>query len=466
MPGVADLKPYQKWTATRIYRNQYIFVWLRMGLGKTVSTLTAVKKLLNELAVRKVLVIAPLRVASETWPDELEKWDHLKALSYSVIIGNEKQRMEALAQEAEIYIINRENLVWLWRVLGKRNWFFDMVVYDESSRLKGGKKRTAKRKGGGGRRLSEFGALCNIRRQFLKRIVLLTGTPTPGGLLDLWGQTYVLDLGERLGESKEQYESRYFDSDYMGYKLTPKKGAKAKIIDRISDITITLRPEDHIKLPDNIIVPRYCTLKPKIMREYEEFERKLVSRAYDIEAVNRGVLAGKLLQMANGSCYRNFEDGRREVVHIHDEKLDVLESIIAEANGENILLAYSFKFDLQQIRKRYPKAVVFEDEPNAVKLWNSGKVNLLLAHPAQMSHGLNMQYGGSTIVWYGMTNNFEYWDQLNARLARPGQAKEKVFIYPILAKGTADVRAYESTLDKGATQESVTSAILKLDSRK
>ena len=464
MPGLSDLKPYQLWTARKVYKNPYLFIWLRMGLGKTVSTLTALRKLLNEFMVRKVLVIAPLRVASETWPEELEKWDHLKALSYTVITGNQEQRLDALSKDVEIYIINRENVVWLWKTLGKRRWFFDMVVYDESSRLKGGSKRTAKTKKGGGRRLSEFGALCNARRQFLKRIVLLTGTPAPKGLIDLWGQTYVLDLGERLGDSKESYEHRYFESDYMGYKLTPREGAKAKIIDRISDITVTLRASDHINLPENIFSPRYVNLPLKVMQQYREFEKKMVSKAHDVEAVNRGVLAGKLLQFCNGALYRNLENGDREVVHVHNEKLHELESIVNELQGENILLAYSYKFDLTQIKKKFPKAVIFDDEPDAVKLWNARKIGMLLAHPASMSHGLNMQFGGNTIVWYGMTNNGEYWDQLNCRLARPGQEKDHVYIHPILARGTADVRAYESTHDKGDEQDSIVEAILTLDS--
>lgn len=465
MPGVSDLKPYQLWTARKVYRNRYLFVWLRMGLGKTVSTLTAVKKLLNEFEVRKVLVIAPLRVASETWPDELEKWDHLKALSYSVLCGTEKQRLEALAQDVEIYIINRENLVWLWRQLGKKRWFFDMVVYDESSRLKGGSKRTAKTKKGGGRKLSEFGALCNARRQFLKRVVLLTGTPAPNGLLDLWGQTYVLDLGKRLGDSKEAYENRWFEAeDYMGYKLKPRRGAKREVIERISDITITLRAEDHIKLPENIIVPKFVHLPQKIMRSYREFEQKMVLRSHNVRAVNRGVLAGKLLQFCNGSLYRNLENGDREIVHIHNEKLHMLESIVDELQGENILLAYSFKFDLEQIKKKFPKSVIFSDEPDAVKLWNARKIPMLVAHPAEMSHGLNLQFGGNTIVWYGMTDNNEYWDQLNCRLARPGQEQEKVYIHPILAAGTADERAFTSTGSKGVTQKSIVESILTLDS--
>lgn len=463
----SDLHNYQVYMAKEIKRRKTVLLWAEMSTGKTAATLTAIRRLLNEFVIRKVLVIAPLYVAENTWPEEIHQWRHLRFLKYSVVTGTQKQRTKALQADAEVYIINRENLPWLWKMLGAEGFDFDMVVYDESSRLKGGKHRTAKgkrkdgtRKGG---RLSEFGALAKMRHK-VEYVVELTGTPAPNGLRDLWGQAYIIDLGERLGGTQTAFLERWFDSDYMGYNYTPKAHAHEQIMGRLKDVTIGLRAEDYVELPRQIINPIRVNLPKKVMEEYKRFERTLVSEAYDVEAASKGVLTQKLLQFANGSMYREIEDTypvEKEIVEIHDAKMQALESIISEANGKQVLVAYGFKFDLKKILKKYPKAVVAGKTENWKELWDSGKAGILLAHPAQIGHGLNLQKGGYIQVWYGLTWSLELWDQFNRRLARQGQVNPFVIIHVILARGTADETVFEAMKTKGATQDSITEVVRK-----
>lgn len=769
----SDLRPYQVYMAKKIKGRKTVLLAADMGLGKSAATLTAVRRLLDEFAVRRVLVIAPLYVAEETWPEEIAAWAHTKALQYSVITGTPKQRMAALEKDVEIHIINRENLPWLWRTLGKKKWKYDMLVYDESSRLKSGKKRT---KGGKntGRRLSEFGALANARHM-AEYVVELTGTPAPNGLIDLWGQIYILDLGERLGGTKAAFHDRWFDSDYMGWTYTPKPHAEEEIMERISDVMIGLRAEDYLDLPPVVSNTIRVKLPKKVMEEYRRFERTLVSEAYDVEAVSKGVLTNKLLQFCiakdtevltptgwveiqkiragqfvwdgfewvscagsvfkgiksvvtcygvrmtpqhevltvegwktaeeildrescerfdreevwipdcfrasgaeqagpgavagemllrqqgdstepvpsietsgsleilrvqtwrkciqrgrrayddwlstlgylatdeeslprsrgeglpqlrrprhryarrvvcfiqgflggcqrgistqsddrprgqqqrifqrqlsmgesqdpasqypreclrgksmgagddcrggragkhsirdvlqesgeglfirgpvrpreiavydilncgprsrftvrgtdgrslivhncNGSMYRDIEDShprRREIVQVHDMKIAALESVVEEANGNSVLLAYSFKFDLERIKKKYPKAVIAGEDKNWKKDWDKGRIKLLAAHPASIGHGLNLQYGGHIACWYGLTWSLELYQQFNKRLPRPGQKNHCVYIHHIIAAGTADEDVLASMSSRGATQDSITEAVRK-----
>lgn len=766
-----ELKGYQIYMAKKTKALSRLLLCVGMGMGKTVSVLTAVRKLLDEFRVRRVLVVAPKRVAKHTWPEEIADWSHLRCLNYSIVVGTPKQRLEALRADAEVYIINRENLPWLWKTLGASKWFFDMIVYDESSRLKSGKKRT---KGGkkSGRKLSEFGALAAMS-QHTERVVELTGTPAPNGLIDLWGQIYILDHGYRLGETKSKFLARWFDSDYMGYNFTPKPHAEQEIMDAIRDIMIGLREEDHIEVPkvvENII---YVDLPKNMMKEYKRFERSLVSEAYDVEAVSKGVLANKLLQFCiaegtpvlthegwvpiervtaghliwdgvewvscrgnayvgikavtscfsvemtvdhkvltvggwaearevlnagqsdrfnrqdvwipnrfregggygerkssvvrsvylrehsrsaksvfafeappldqvvrlqarrarfsgaqwprydqyapvghldvdekalqksegqglpqlrrsgyryagflvqefqrvlercfsglrrrfndrpsrqrkelfqgqlsldhpesanaeyavqysnkhpagdydfsrsrgnsrfevrdciqevsqgrvrtgdfetrdvavydlidcgprhrfvvkgrdgrylivhncNGSMYRMNEDvwpPVREIVHVHDEKMAALESVVEELNGAPLLLSYGYKFDLKRIKKRYPYVVTPDSDPDWKTKWDKGKLRILASQPQQISHGMNLQHGGCNICWYGLTWSLETWQQFNKRLARPGQKAPFTTIHQIVARDTAEMDVLEGLRDKDATQESITNAV-------
>lgn len=470
----SDLRPYQKFLADVIVEKPAALLAVPMGLGKTVSTLTAMRRLLDEFMVRKWLVIAPLRVARETWPDEIGEWEHTAVLSFTLIEGSPEKRSKLLQEQTEIHIINRELVPWLVEVLG-REWPYDGVVWDESSALKSWKKRTPPSKKKvkldennkpippkktNKRVLTRFGAIAHVRSK-IRWFVELTGTPTSGGLMDLGGQIYILDQGQRLGASRTAFENRWFDSDYMGWSFTPKPHAEKEIMAAVSDIMIGLRSEDYIKLPPVWLNPRWITLPSGLLDEYDEFERNLVSEAYDVEAVSRGVLANKLLQFANGAMYRNpaSENEKRQLVSVHDLKLDELERVVEEAAGASILVAYSYQFDLDRIKKKYPKAVVFDNTPGILKDWNAGKIPLLVAHPASVGHGLNMQYGGHIACWYGLTWSLELYQQFNARLPRPGQKSSLVTIHHIVARNTVDADVLEALGRKGATQDRVLDAV-------
>lgn len=417
-----------------------------MGRGKTGAALTAVRRLHDEFVIRHTLVIAPKRVAEETWPDEIAAWEHTAPLSLAVCVGTEAERRAALARRAEVTVINRENLPWLWATLRDgADWFFDCVIVDESSMFKAGKKRTKLR------RLTRFGVLARARTM-IDRIYLLTGTPAPNGLTDLWGQVYLIDLGQRLGRSQSAFLERWFDVDRYSYKVTPKPHAEREIMAAISDVMVSLPPVHLVEPP--VFVPVRVQLPASAMKEYRRFERTLVSEAYDVEAVSRGVLTNKLLQFANGSMYR--EDG--SVVAVHDAKLDALDDLIERAAGDPVLVFYGFRFDLDQIRKRHPDAVVLNEDPTAVRRWNAGEIKVLLAHPASCAHGLNLQYGGHIAIWFGLTWSLELYLQANARLPRPGQTN-LVAIYQIIAEGTADEDVLRVLSYNEATQDAVTEAV-------
>lgn len=451
------MRLYQRYIARQIVksygRRPGVLLAIDMGLGKTVSTLTAVRRLLDEGVVLRVLIVAPLRVAENTWPDEIAEWAHLKALRYAVLTGTAEQRLAALETDCEIHIINRENLPWLLRTLGGVDkWPYDMLVYDESSRLKAGKETTDLGV------LSEFGVLAKARKK-MALVVLLTGTPTPNGLIDLWGQSYLIDFGQRLGAKITHFRARWFTKNEYTMKWEPKPFAKAQIVDRMRDVMLSMKAEDFIELPEELPNYIWVDLPKKAQKEYDRFERSMISELYDVEAVNRGVLTNKLLQFANGSMYRENEDGEREVVPIHDEKLKALREITSDPNCGNLLVAYNFKFDLDAIRRAYPKAVVFDEEPNAVRLWNEGKIRMLLAHPASIGHGLNLQHGGDTAVWYGLTWSLELYEQFNRRLRRPGQKADKVVLHHILARKTADENVVVTLRRKGAEQADIVESV-------
>ncbi len=455
------LRSYQRYLAEQIVVRPYLLGAAEMSLGKTAATLTGVRRLLRAKRNSRCIIVAPLRVAENTWPDEVHEWEHLSDLTYTVVCGDEAQRTAALKVDADLTIINRENLLWLWKKIGGAiGWRWDILIYDESSRLKGFTRRTKGSKKSAPR-LTEFGVLSQARKR-IKRVVELSGTPSPNGLIDLGGQAYILDQGERLGINKTRFLKRWFDQSQFSYEINPKPHAEEEIMGLMKEVMVGLRAEDYIDLPPRIMNPIEVRLPGKIMREYRAFERTLVAERYDVEAASRGVLTNKLLQFANGGLYRQDPDdpkAPRETIAVHDLKLKALESVIEEAAGENVLIAYSFKFDRDRIKKRYPKAVLFDEEPDFVRKWNAGKINIGVAHPASIGHGLNLQYGGFIQCWFGLTWSLELYDQFNRRLARPGQKNHTVYIHHILAQGTEDMRQFENLNTKGITQDSITNRV-------
>lgn len=432
-----------------------------MSLGKTGATLTGVRRVLRRNPTWRALIVAPLEVAANTWPDEVGEWAHLQDMTYTVLVGNEKQRTAALAVDADLTIINRENLGWLWKKVGKAGWRWQVLVYDESSRLKGFAPRT-KGTDKTPPQISEFGVLLQARSK-IKKVIELTGTPAPNGIYDLGGQARVLfGQDSPLGKTKHEFETKFFDKNKYTYEITPKPGAEEEIMGHMRPVMIGLRSEDYIDLPPIHFNPVYCKLTPALMKQYREFEKTLYAEDYDVEAVNNGVLSNKLLQMASGGLYRTDETKDppvREILTVHDLKIKRLQSIVAEAAGQNVLIAYRYKFERDQIKTAFPKAVLFENEPNFVKKWNAGEINIGVAHPASIGHGLNLQYGGHIQVWMGPTWSLELWDQFNRRLARPGQKAPTVFIHVIITKGTEDERQYDALQTKGVTQNRITEMV-------
>jgi hypothetical protein len=509
-----------------------ILAW-DMGAGKSGVVLTAVRDLLDQCVIRKVLIVSTVLVVQTTWPDEIEKWEHTKALTWTLIrvedddldtaaagqqayaaallryqkefeqavrderaLGsrpggakkNAKQRIGATpsaraeadreaavasakeaklgrlaGEDTEIHLINKQALPWLWDHFGDgKRWPYDLIVLDDVREAKSGKKRSRGTKKDAPKAkapLSRFGILARARKH-VDSIIQLTGTPTPKGLQNLWGQAYLADLGERLGTGKTAFEKRWFNFDRYSYEVTPKDHAEGEITAKLKDIMFSLDPADYPELPPtfpNIVKVR---LPGPVLKEYKRFERDMVSETYDVEAVNSGVLHGKLLQFANGSMYQ--EDGND--IEIHDLKLQALERIVEETGGEPLLIAYSYLFDLARIRKKFPKAVVFNESTNprkTIRDWNDGKIGQLLCHPASAAHGVDgLQIGGHIGVWYGLTSDLELYLQFNKRLSRPGQTKT-VWLHHIVAEGTIDEDILPLYLEpKSLTQDRIMRAVM------
>ena len=415
---------YQTYATNFILEHPVAAVLLEMGLGKSVCTLTAIYELMmNRFEVESVLVIAPLRVARDTWPAEIEKWDHLKGLTYSVAIGTEAERIAALNSPAHIYLINRENVDWLISKSGVP-FDFDMVVIDELSSFKSSKAE-------------RFKALKRVRPK-VSRIVGLTGTPAPNSLLDLWPQMYLLDMGQRLGRFIGGFRDRFFVPDKRNreiiYSYKPREGAEEAIYNQISDICISMKAVDYLDMPERIDNRIEVEMSPREQKLYDAFQRDMVLSigSEELDAVNAAALSNKLLQMANGAVYG---EGKK-VFPIHDRKLDALEDLVEAANGKPLLVAYWYKHDLQRIQARFKNARCI-DTSKDIDDWNAGNIPLALIHPASAGHGLNLQEGGCTIVWFGLTWSLELYQQLNARLWRQGQ-KHTVVIHHIVTKGTHD----------------------------
>jgi SNF2 family DNA or RNA helicase len=437
------LHPYQRRAVEFIQTHKRCGLFLDMGLGKSVSTLTAALDLIQSFAVHRVLVIAPLRVANSVWSQEVEKWEHLKPLRVSVCTGTSKRRLAALQIDADVYVINRENVEWLVEQYGTR-WPFDMVVIDESSSFK---NATSKR----------FKALRKTL-PYTNFMVLLTGTPSPNGLLDLWSQVYLIDFGQSLGRTMTAYKQRFFEQDYMGYNFTPRAGSEKTIHELISPFTVHMSAEDYLDLPPRIDVTVTTTMPPAALETYSDFEKTLLAELEDgeqVEAITAGVLANKLLQFANGGMYT---DEKRNWSEIHTAKLDALAEIIEDNPRENILVSYNYKFDLERLQKRFPDAVVLDKQQETIDRWNRGEIRLLLAHPASAGHGLNIQAGGSLIVWFGLTWSLENYLQFNARLHRQGQTKP-VRIIHIVTESTIDERVLRVLSSKDKTQRALLSAL-------
>ncbi len=435
---------YQTYATNFILQHPISAVFLDMGLGKSVITLTAIFDLvLDSFLIRKVLVIAPLRVARDTWPFEIEKWDHLKDLTYSVAIGTEQERKFALMRNVDVYIINRENVDWLVNKSGLP-FDFDMVVVDELSSFKA---YSSKR----------FKALRRVRPK-VKRIVGLTGTPSGNGLMDLWAEIGILDMGQRLGRFITHYRNKFFTPEKRNqlvvFSYKPLPGAEDEIYRRISDITISMKNTDYLNMPECVVNEISVRLSDKEKKVYDTMKRDLAFslEGQEIDAGSAARLSNKLLQMANGAVYA--DDG--SVAKIHDRKLDALEDVIEAANGKPVLIAYWYKHDLERILQRFPAEKL--DSSDSIKRWNDGEIQLAVIHPASAGHGLNLQAGGSTLVWFGLTWSLELYQQTNARLWRQGQ-KDTVVIHHIITKGTIDEQVMQALRLKDKTQTALIDAV-------
>lgn len=435
---------YQNYAKNFILAHKVSALFLDCGLGKTITTLTAINELMyDSFEISKVLIIAPLRVAQSTWKDEIEKWDHLNLLRYSIAVGDEKERLKALKQNSDIYIINRENVDWLVTKSGI-DFNFNMLIIDELSSFK---SHTSKR----------FKSLLKIRPYF-ERVVGLTGTPSSNGLMDLWAEFRVLDLGERLGRYITHYRNEYFLPDKRNgaviFSYKPQPNAEERIYRRLADITISMKSTEYLKMPELILNELEINLDEEDQTKYKKFKKEMVMtiQEKEIDAINAASLSNKLIQLANGSIY----DEDKKFYEVHNKKLDKLEEIIESANGKPVLIAYWFKADKERIEKRFKvREIKTADD---IKQWNMGMINLALIHPASAGHGLNLQSGGSTLVWFSLTWSLELYQQTNARLYRQGQ-KDTVVIHHLITKNTIDEDIMKSLKRKDKTQEALMRAV-------
>lgn len=435
---------YQNYAKDFILAHKVSALFLDCGLGKTITTLTAINELMyDSFEISKVLIIAPLRVAQSTWKEEIEKWDHLNLLRYSIAVGDEKERLKALKQKSDIYIINRENVDWLVTKSGI-DINFDMLIIDELSSFK---SHTSKR----------FKSLLKIRPYF-ERVVGLTGTPSSNGLMDLWAEFRVLDLGERLGRYITHYRNEYFLPDKRNgaviFSYKPQPNAEERIYRRLADITISMKSTEYLKMPELILNELEINLDEEDQMKYKKFKKEMVMtiQEKEIDAINAASLSNKLIQLANGSIY----DEDKKFYEVHNKKLDKLEEIIESANGKPVLVAYWFKADKERIEKRFKvREIKTADD---IKQWNKGMIDLALIHPASAGHGLNLQSGGSTLVWFSLTWSLELYQQTNARLYRQGQ-KDTVVIHHLIIKNTIDEDIMKSLKRKDKTQESLMKAV-------
>ena len=435
---------YQNYAKNFILAHKVSALFLDCGLGKTITTLTAINELMyDSFEISKVLIIAPLRVAQSTWKEEIEKWDHLNLLRYSIAVGDEKERLKALKQNSDIYIINRENVDWLVTKSGI-DFNFNMLIIDELSSFK---SHTSKR----------FKSLLKIRPYF-ERVVGLTGTPSSNGLMNLWAEFRILDLGERLGRYITHYRNEYFLPDKRNgvviFSYKPQPHAEERIYRRLADMTISMKSTEYLKMPELILNKLEINLDVEDQTKYKKFKKEMVMtiQEKEIDAINAASLSNKLIQLANGSIY----DEDKKFYEVHNKKLDKLEEIIESANGKPVLVAYWFKADKERIEKRFKvREIKTADD---IKQWNKGMIDLALIHPASAGHGLNLQSGGSTLVWFSLTWSLELYQQTNARLYRQGQ-KNTVVIHHLITKNTIDEDIMKSLKRKDKTQEALMRAV-------
>ena len=443
-----NFKPYPHQAAgiNWIIQRQACALFWGMGTGKTVTTLTAVDLLLHDLLEDgPVLVIAPKRVAENTWSKETAKWEHLNHLRISRVMGTAKQRRDALLTKADVYVINRENVVWLVDLLGPR-WPFRIVVIDELSSFKSAQAKRWK-------------ALRKVRGR-IRRLIGLTGTPRPNGLEDLWPEIYLLDQGERLGKTLGAFRARFLIPEKMNghivYSYRPKDGAEAEVYERLSDCCMSIRKEDVLSLPGQIYDDIVLETPPNVLKQYKQFERDKVLECLDEEgdivAGTEAALTNKLLQFANGAIY-DMDGG---VHHIHDVKLDALEELVEEAGGDPVLVLYAYKHDADRIRERITCRAL--DTEADIDAWNRGEIPVALAHPASICHGLNLQEGGHITIWFGLSWSLELYEQANERLNRPGQ-KNVCRVYHLIMKGTHDERVLKSLQRKEKGQSAAIEAL-------
>ena len=438
-----QLHDYQNKMITRLTTQPINYLALQMGLGKSVTTLTAIADTLKTKKPFKTLVVAPKRVALTTWHNEINDWEHLNHLTYSILAGKTLQgRKDAIKKEANIYIINRENIPWLVDYLGA-GWDFKWLVVDEASSFK---SHSSKR----------FKKLRSVRG-LIKRVTLLSGTPSPQGLTDLWSQIFLLDKGERLGKTITAFRNRWFQQDYMGYNYVAHPFAEKQIHALISDVMVSMKADDYLELPklNEITIP--IPLPPKVLKQYKELADNLMLEIGDTEitVTEAATLAGKMLQMANGAMY----DEERNVIHLHDCKIEALREIVEDNPDEQFLVAYNFKHDISRLKEAFPYAEMIEDD-NTVKRWNNSEIKILLAHPASCGHGLNLQKNpkGNTAIWFGLNWSLELRQQMDARLYRQGKDRP-VTIIDLVAEGTIDERVQQALKDKCTTQNALMRAV-------
>jgi SNF2 family DNA or RNA helicase len=443
-------RSYQTDVTNQIIDHSKYMVVLDMGLGKTVSTLTAINELMNDsFEIRRTLIIAPLKVADLTWPEEMKKWDHLKYISYSMLTGDLGSRIDSLKMNSQIFIINVDNVKWLINLIvthHNRKWPFDMIVIDESSKFKGY----------GSERFKAIQLACKVS----KRVVLLTGTPAPNGLQDLWSQVYLIDSGARLGKNITAFRRRYmYPHPRIPNVWLMRDGVEKEIYDKIADISYVLKAKGNIDLPERIDNYIEINMDEATKAKYEELESSYLLSVdeNEIEAANAAVLSNKLLQLTNGAIY----DEDRNVYHIHDLKLEALKDILEDNEGKSVLVFYWFNHDLSRLKEYFkdydPRELLTAKDKED---WDSRKIRLLLAHPASMSYGLNLQYGGSTIVWFGLTWSLELYQQANARLYRSGQ-KEVTVINHLVVKDSYDEYVIKRLKQKHMSQEDLKDAIIE-----
>lgn len=437
-----DLHDYQRRAIDFILSKKRVGLFIDMGLGKTISTLTAIDKLLyGEFTINKVLIIAPLRVCNTVWEQEARKWKHTKHISFTNLSGGKKNMVAGLMEKSDVYLINRENVVLLVDYLGSK-WDFDMIVIDESSSFKSHSTR-------------RFRAMKKVVFK-TDYMVLLTGTPSPNSYMDLWPQLYLIDGGKRLYSTISKYRARWFDKDHMGFKYELRQGADKQIQERIKDICLSMKAEDYIELPQKINVVTHQPLEGKLLREYNKLKKEMVLMLEDekeITAMTAATLTNKLLQFCSGNIY----DESGEYIHIHDHKIEMFKEIIEDNPNESFLVAYNYKHELEHLLKHFKGAEVLGKDEEVVNRWNKGKVKILLAHPASAGHGLNLQHGGSIIVWYGFTWSLELYQQFNARLHRQGQDKSVRIIH--LAVGEVENKLMETLTHKDVSQRELLKAL-------